>query len=221
MKVTAHPDPSGAPVFQAALVGALCAALLGTGSAAAQTIYRIVGPDGTVSFSDRLPNTADKATLLTPGGRGNAASAVTLPLELRQVAARYPVTLYSADNCVPCDAGRALLNIRGIPFTERTVNSADDTDALQRISGGASLPLLMVGGQQIKGFSEIEWTQYLDAAGYPKVSALPANYRQPTPAPLVQAQKPSTAVKPEEAPSPQPPAEPTPASPPNPAGIRF
>ena len=202
------------------LLGALCAALLGTGPVAAQTIYRIVNPDGTVSFSDRMPNSTDKATVLSPGGRGSSASSVTLPLELRQVAARYPVTLYSSDNCVPCDAGRSLLHIRGIPFTERTVNSADDTDALQRISSGASLPLLIIGGQQIKGFSEIEWTQYLDAAGYPKASVLPANYRQAAAAPLVQAQKAAAPAKPEEAPSP-PPANPAPASPPNPTGIRF
>jgi glutaredoxin len=220
LKVIAHPDKSGTPVFQLVLLGALCAALLGTGPVAAQTIYRIVNPDGTVSFSDRMPNSADKATVLSPGGRGSSASSVTLPLELRQVAARYPVTLYSSDNCVPCDAGRSLLHIRGIPFTERTVNSADDTDALQRISSGASLPLLIIGGQQIKGFSEIEWAQYLDAAGYPKVSVLPANYRQPTAAPLVQAQKAAAPAKPEEAQNP-PPASPAPASPPNPAGIRF
>lgn len=202
------------------LVGALCAALLGAGPAAAQTIYRIVNPDGTVSFTDRMPNATDKATVLSPGGKGGSASSVTLPLELRQIAARYPVTLYSSDNCLPCDAGRALLNVRGIPFAERTVNSAEDTDALQRISSGASLPLLMIGGQQIKGFSEIEWTQYLDAAGYPKVSALPATYRQPAPVPLVQAQKPSAPTKPDEAPI-APPPSPTPSSPPNPAGIRF
>lgn len=216
----AHPDKFGTPAFQAALLRALCAALLGAGPVAAQTIYRIVGPDGTVRFSDRMPNSADKATVLSPGGRGSSASSVTLPMELRQVAARYPVTLHSSDNCVPCDAGRSLLNIRGIPFNERTVNSADDTDALQRISSGASLPLLIIGGQQIKGFSEIEWTQYLDAAGYPKVSALPANYRQPAAAPLVQAQKAATPAKPEEAQS-LPPANPGPASPPNPTGIRF
>lgn len=220
MKVVAHPDKSGTPVFRLVLLGALCTALLGTGPVAAQTIYRIVNPDGTVSFSDRLPNSADKATVLSPGGRGSSASSVTLPLELRQVATRYPVTLYSSDNCAPCDAGRSLLHIRGIPFTERTVNSADDTDALQRISSSASLPLLIIGGQQIKGFSEIEWTQYLDAAGYPKVSVLPATYRQSTAVPLVQAQKAAAPVKPEEAQSP-PPANPAPASPPNPAGIRF
>lgn len=220
MKVIAHPDKSAAPVPQLALIGVLCTVLLGAGPVAAQTIYRIVNPDGTVSFSDRVPNTADKATVLSPGGRGGAGSTAVLPVELRQVAARYPVTLYSSDNCVPCDAGRSLLNIRGIPFNERTVNSADDTDALQRISSGASLPLLIIGGQQVKGFSEIEWTQYLDAAGYPKVSALPANYRQTAPAPLVQAQKPNTPTKPEEAPS-APPGSPNPVSPPNPAGIRF
>lgn len=220
MKVIAHPDKYAAPGRQAALIAGLCAALLGAGPATAQTIYRIVNPDGSVSFTDRIPHNADKATVLSPGGKGGSSSSVALPLELRQIVARYPVTLYSSDNCLPCDAGRALLNVRGIPFAERTVNSADDTDALQRISSGVSLPLLTIGGQQIKGFSEIEWTQYLDAAGYPKVSALPANYRPSAPIPLVQAQKPGTAAKPDETPAPAT-VEPPPVSPPNPAGIRF
>ena len=99
----------------------------------------------------------------------------------------------SGTGCVPCNSGRLLLQGRGIPFTENTVTTPDDAEALNRISGDNSLPLLTIGGQKIKGFSESEWVQFLNAANYPATSLLPANYRNPPPKPLVAAQKPATA----------------------------
>ena len=113
---------------------------------------------------------------------------------------------------------------RGIPFAEKTVTTNEDIDALKRLAGVPSLPFLTIGGQQLKGFSEVEWSQFLDAAGYPKTSQLPAGYSQLPPAPLVAAQEPlqATARVPAVAPADQPPsaAAPEPA-PPNPTGIRF
>lgn len=199
--------------------------LLTAGQAQAQTIYRVVGPDGKVTFSDKPPAPSAQVTVTGAGGApiGNGAGAA-LPFALRQVISQYPVTLYSSDNCAPCGAGRALLNKRGIPFTEKTVNSADDAQALQRISGDNSLPFLTIGGQQIKGYSDAEWSQFLDAAGYPKASVLPAGYRQPPVTPLVAAQQAGTATpaKPAQvAPSPAQPSAPALDPSANPAGIKF
>lgn len=199
------------------------AALLGGGFAAhAQTIYRIQGADGKVTFSDKPPTTEQgKITSTGVGNRADTSGGTALPYELRQVASKYPVVLYSTAKCAPCDTGRALLNGRGIPFNERTVSTQEDQDYLKRISGESSLPYLTIGGQKIKGMSDVEWNQYLDAAGYPKASALPPNYKNPPPSPLVTIQKPS--AKPEEtapkveqiAPAPEQPA------PNNPRGIIF
>lgn len=204
------------------------AGLLLAASAAlhAQGVYRSVGPDGRVTYSDKPPATAPAREA---GGRGEAAAAGSaLPYELRQIAARYPVTLYTGPDCVPCGAGRALLTSRGIPFTERTVSSGDDVAALQRLAGEASLPLLSIGSQQLRGFSDVEWTQYLDAAGYPKASALPGGYRAAPATPLVEAQRPAPAPTPPAAagsdvvPTPtRPRAAPAPERNANPAGIRF
>lgn len=188
----------------------------------AQGVHRIVGPDGRVTYSDQPPPTG--ATVRSTGGTvaSNAGSA-PLPFELRQVANRYPVTLYTSNECAPCNSGRNLLNARGVPYAEKTVTTPQDVDALKRLSGEITLPFLTIGGQQIKGYSDSEWTQYLNAAGYPKQSQLPSSYRRPPSTPLV-------TVKPVEAPStnntaaqrPATPAE-TPTTPPveNPAGIRF
>lgn len=199
---------------------------LATGSAVAQ-VYRIVGPDGRVTFSDQPPpDPGARSTAATgaAGRSGEAGGAGALPYELRQVAQRYPVIFYTGPDCAPCAAGRNYLNSRGIPYTEKTVSTALDAAALQRLTGGTSLPTLTVGSQVLNGFSEIEWAQYLNAAGYPASSQLPSGWRTPAATPLTAAApapapRPA-AVAPAPAPVPAPPPLPTePAN--NPAGITF
>ncbi len=215
--------PIARPQLVASLIGLAAATLLAL-PVGAQQVYRIVGPDGKVTFSDKPPTEANAklAPVVRLGGGGGDGAAAQLPLELREAAAKYPVMLYTSASCGPCGAGRAYLSSRGIPFTEKTVISAEDGEALQRLTGDSSLPVLTVGGQQIRGYSDSEWAQYLAAAGYPARSALPAAYRNPLPSPLVAVQRPTppapgvaapAAVR---APSP-PPAD----SGDNPAGIKF
>lgn len=211
----------------APLLASLLMALVSV-HAQAQGVYRIVGPDGKVTFSDRPPADATSAQPARTTTTGPAAANPSLPFELRQVANRFPVTLYTGSDCAPCVSAKNLLTQRGVPFTERTVSTNEDIAALQRLSGNSSLPFGTVGGQQLAGFSDAEWTQYLDAAGYPKQSQLPSNYRQPGPTPLVavKAVEPTPAAS--DAPAraaaqrQRPPAPvnegPTPS---NPAGIRF
>lgn len=192
-------------------------------SAGAQGVYRIVGPDGRVTFSDRPPPASDARAVGSTGSSAAPDTGSQLPFQLRQVVGRYPVTLYTGKECAPCNSGRNLLNARGIPYTEKTVDTPEDGDALKRLSGEASLPFLTIGGQQIKGYSDTEWTQFLDAAGYPKTSALPGNYRRPAPAPLVAVRPPPAAPTAPAAATPASPATNVPVAPPvnNPAGIRF
>ena len=147
-----------------------------------------------------------------------------MPYELRQVASRFPVTLYTGNDCAPCTSARNLLTARGVPFTERTVTTNEDIEALQRLSGSAGLPFGSIGGQQLAGFSDAEWTQYLDAAGYPKQSQLPRNYRQPAPTPLVavkEAAPAPAASAPDQTPATRRPAPAPRPAPSNPAGIIF
>ena len=190
-------------------------------------VFRIVGPDGRITYSDKAPVENAKGS-----GSGTVAAATdtsaALPFALRQIVSRYPVTLYSGPACGPCATGRALLTSRGIPFSERTISTNEDNAALQRLSGDNSLPFLTIGSQQIKGFSDVEWSQFLDAAGYPKTSQLPASYRNVPAAPLVAAQKPAAPADADAtgtaAARPQAPIRPAaPARNPNdnPAGITF
>jgi glutaredoxin len=205
------------------LIGFVAAAGFSGSDVNAQQIFRTVTPDGRTTFSDKAPLDANARTsaavaLPLPGA---AADNATLPFELRQVAARYPVTLYTGPDCAPCGLGRALLSSRGIPFTEMTVTTNEDIDALKRLAGAPSLPFLTIGGQHIKGFSEVEWVQFLDAAGYPKSSQLPSSFERPAARPLVAAQQAQRPARP--APETPRAATQSPAATPaeNPSGIRF
>lgn len=199
-------------------------------SATAQNVYRNVDKNGRVIFSDQPAAAVTAPAPAAATGNSVGSGGGALPYELRQVTQRYPVTLYTGDDCGPCSAARSLLVTRGVPFDERTIKSPEDIEALTRLSGQNSLPLLSIGSQQLKGFSDSAWSQYLDAAGYPKASQLPATYRNPPARPLVavqnvappeQRQATPGAAAPVPAPSPSPAAPATGPTPSNPAGIRF
>lgn len=195
--------------------------LLLAGAAGAQ-VYRVVEPDGRVTYSDKPP-TRPSREIAGSGAGASGDGGVALPYQLTQTMQRYPVTLYTGKDCAPCNSGRNLLINRGVPFTEKTVDSNDDLAALQRLSGDSNLPLLTIGGQRLKGFSDGEWTGFLDAAGYPPTSQLPAAYRRPAAAPLVLARATPAQAAASAASAPVP-AEPSVTPLPtntNPAGIRF
>ena len=211
---------------QAAAIGVVLL-VAAAGLAQAQQVYRIVGPDGKVTFSDQPPVAAAKAA--TPvakaaGGETAGASASRLPLELRKVVSEYPVVLYTGKDCAPCNSGRNMLTSRGIPFTEKTVDNNESAAALKQLSGQTSIPLLTIGSQQLKGYSDATWAQYLKAAGYPETSVLPRGYRQPNATPLAEAKQavaPASTGKaaegPAEAAKPEPEVPVTPTN----SGIRF
>lgn len=191
----------------------------------AAALYKVVGPDGRITYTDRPPSdssarvtTLDRESVIetpAPGG---------LPLALRQTATRFPVTLYSTADCPPCEAGRALLVQRGVPFAEKLIVSDDDAQAMERTLGTRTVPTLTIGAQALRGMSESEWTAYLNAAGYPRESQLPRDWQAPAATPLVARSSAAPASAPARAAAPQRAAPvPTPAVvlPPAPGGIRF
>jgi glutaredoxin len=149
----------------------------------------------------------------------------TLPQELRLAATRFPVTLYSAADCPPCDAARQLLVQRGVPFSERLIVSEDDAGAMERVLGARTVPSLTIGSQALRGLSQADWTAYLDAAGYPRESKLPDTWQAPAATPLVARRIAAPASAPRAAASAPVRNAPAPAAipvvPPAGGGIRF
>ena len=203
-------------VVSALVSGLLCAGV----SSPAWAQYKVVGPDGRVTYTDRPP--VDRPSQAVKSS-GTAAGSVPLPYTLRNVVARYPVTLYTGTSCAPCDAGRNLLKSRGIPFTEKTVNTSDDARALQSREGTNQVPVVRIGSKQIAGYEQGEWTSYLDAAGYPSESALPPTYRHPAATPLAPAAAPKSEPEPEAGTLPPPQFNSAPGNPAGnaPPGFRF
>jgi glutaredoxin len=202
----------------AAALNALCASfLLLLASSAALAQYKVVGPDGRVTYTDRQPSPGEGR--VSPVGRdgGSSAADAALPYALRQIATRFPVVLYTTSDCAnACTMARNFLARRGVPYGERVATSPEEREAWQRIVGGAEVPTLQVGAQSMRGFTPSVWEETLDVAGYPRASQLPAGYAPPAPLPLIAPRVVPRAVE-----------QPPPAAPPvdggasNPAGIRF
>lgn len=233
-----------------ALAGLLAAAL----PAAAQ--FKWIGPDGQINYSDRPPPAdarpassrvaapttigASPATPAAGTAEAEAANAA-LPFAARTAAGRHPVVLYAAPDCPPCATARAHLARRGVPYAERTITTAADADAMKRLGfPDNGLPALSVGASRTQGYEPGAWDRLFDAAGYPKSTPLPQNWKASVEPLSPQAQR--TEVKVVEAPGTEASrpagadagvtqatleaaqraaraAAPTP--PPNPAGIRF
>lgn len=191
---------------------------LTTGLAQAQ-VYRSVDAQGRVTFSDTPPAFDAQPQAVQP----TTPTTSNLPAVLRQPVQRFPVTLYSATDCAPCDSGRAQLQARGVPFVEKTVQTPTDIAAFHQLGGGDTLPTLRIGQQLSAGHADTEWARLLDAAGYPQQSALPADWRSAPVTPL--APTPAAAETAADAASDPadrtaPPIIPS-ATPDNPAGLSF
>jgi glutaredoxin len=204
-------------------LGLLALLLLAHSAVWAQVIYRSVDQNGHVSYSDQPPILPAPRLSNIKDGAVSAGdeTRVALPYALTQVMAQFPVTLYSNPQCGgACISARALLVKRGVPFTESTITTQQDADALKRIGGENGPPLITIGGQHLRGYSEGELTQYLDAAGYPSSSLLPPSYRFAAATPLA----PAPAAPQTQAGNTEPTAATPPApsrTPDNPAGIQF
>jgi glutaredoxin len=192
----------------------------------AQALYKVVGPDGKVSYTDRPPIASnDKISSVKPSGATTTLDnpATSLPAALRPVVSKFPVVLYvTTPDCEPCNAGRNFLKQRGIPYAERSVTTTEDSEAFKRIAGANDVPALTIGSQVLRGFSGSEWAQYLDAAGYPSTSTLPSGYKHAEATPLVPPRTVSQTptARPVATPAPAA-AQPTTSAPPNPTGIKF
>ncbi|MCO5101177.1 MAG: glutaredoxin family protein [Burkholderiaceae bacterium] len=149
-----------------------------------------VDANGRVHYSDRQPSPQAL-------GRGTSAQTVdarpvapaigdpTLPWALRSAAARYPVTLYTAADCEPCELARGHLAQRGVPYTEKRVEDAADLKAFRELGFGKALfPSVSIGPEKFTGFESIGWDRALDATGYPRASMLPARRDPRTLAPM-------------------------------------
>ncbi len=169
------------------------ALLLCAGSARAQ-MYKWTDANGKTHFSDQPPPAGAKPSAVKGSSVGSAS--VELPYALATAVRNYPVTLYTTKGCGGCDQGRAYLRGRGIPFSEKTISTAEDQAKLKEM-GGDGLPFFVVGRAKSTGYQQETWASMLNVALYPATKMLPSNYQYP----------PAAALAPPAAPAAKPDAE--------------
>lgn len=186
---------------------ALLTALL-AGAASAQTVYRWTDSAGRVQYSDQPPP-ADAKGVQEKNVQGSSIQNNETSLAASDAQKKNPVTLYVSECGESCDGAKGYLNKRGIPHTVvDPTRSAELNKKFREDTGGTVIPVLKVGERRLTGWSESNWAQALDSAGYPKS----APFSKPKPledrAGLDAAKKsPTDAEK-------NKPAAPTPAPPP-------
>jgi len=164
------------------LIIALATALVAT-PAYAGKLYKWVDERGNISYQDRPPpegigkveekNLGDGRD----GGSGNPAAA--------EAAARSPVSLYTVPKCSSCDAARAHLKKRGVPYSEISVSEKNPQAQQEMVKkfGALTVPTITVGSKVMQGYVETLLEGELDQAGYPKPEAGPEAAESPEAAP--------------------------------------
>ncbi|MBL7087301.1 glutaredoxin domain-containing protein [Acidovorax sp.] len=128
-------------------------------AANAQTLYKSVGVDGRVVYSDQPPVTgAVEKTMklenlpvsVVPGAASTPQAATP---DTPQVAiARGDVVLYMATWCGYCKAAKAYLTNKGIAYRELDIDTPSGKAAFKQL-GARGVPVLLTNGQKIAGFT--------------------------------------------------------------------
>lgn len=147
----------------------------GACAAVAQQLYRWTDDKGRVHVTDTPPPPGAKDVQKRGGPRAPSGpqGAGSEPYALQVARKNFPVTFFSTPGCEACNEARKLLNARGVPFKEVSVNDEKQLEELKKAVGSNSVPSIVVGSTVQKGFEEAIYHRILDAAGYPKTGILP------------------------------------------------
>ena len=140
------------------------ASLLAIAAASAQTVYKSVGPDGKIVYSDHAPTTGrlEKTMKFELASSALPASAASYMEQFRKThpggappaPAGKGITLYSAVWCGYCKQAKAWLGAHGVAYNNIDIDAPGGLAALAQASGGGTgVPVLVVDGKTTGGFS--------------------------------------------------------------------
>ncbi|MFA6015203.1 MAG: glutaredoxin family protein [Gallionellaceae bacterium] len=133
----------------------------------ASEYFRSIDKTGQVEYGDKPLSNAVEVEKLK--ARTTPPPNKPLPYATQRAMAKFPVTLYVAENCgQACILARAYLTKRNIPFVEKNLVNNSDIEAFKTASSGEMIPTLNIGKNWLKGYLESQWEGELDAAGYPR-----------------------------------------------------
>lgn len=180
-------------VIAAAMIGLLHLSVLAQAPAdpdkeVRKFLYRWTDARSQINYGDRPPPDAQNLLRIDLRQIGEQVHSL-LPYQVRRAASSFPVMLFTAGKCPPCNTARDFLVKRGIPFAERTIITGDDSMELKRLTQAEGVPVATVGTASLIGFDPDEWNLTLDASGYPKTSQLTVAFKQEPARPLTQKEK--------------------------------
>lgn len=144
------------------MVAVLGVAAWSMAPAQAAKLYKWVDDKGNISYQDRPP----------PEGSGRVEEKEVRTSNRYRTSddggePKAEVTLYLIPKCSPCDAARAYLKQRNVPYREVDVsNDVAVQQAMRAKVGDLSVPTIVVGTKVMKGFMESILEGELEQAGY-------------------------------------------------------
>lgn len=144
-----------------------------TGAAANAQLYRWTDAEGRTHYSNVAPpsdakvigdsqsrpaaNPPASRPAATPApAQANAPqpSAPAAPRQATAAGAQPRVVMYSTSWCPYCEQARKMFRARGIEYTEYDIEQSSQARAAHRELGGRGVPLILVGFEALRGFSE-------------------------------------------------------------------
>jgi glutaredoxin len=139
------------------------------------TVYKTVGPDGKVIYTDQPPTDSKTAATLNIAEQPSSplpASVLKYQEQLAKSADKRlrepaPVranfnttpTLFSAAWCGYCRKAKSYLSIHKIAFQEIDIDTESGARAFFEAGGGSGVPMLIVDGRVTRGFTESSYNQ--------------------------------------------------------------
>ena len=90
-----------------------------------------------------------------------AAASTPTPAPQPQARAALPVVMYATSWCPYCAQAREYFGRSGIAYTEHDIEKSAGAKAEFRRLGGRGVPLILVGGEKMSGFSELGFESLL------------------------------------------------------------
>ncbi len=133
----------------------------------AETLYKVVGADGKITYTDQPPADRKSTTALRfadapstplPASVLKYQAALQKSMQSRLAEAKKidvggSATLFSATWCGYCTQAKAYMRAKGIGYREVDIDTPDGGRAYFEAGGERGVPLLMADGRRIQGFS--------------------------------------------------------------------
>jgi len=149
--------------FQSAPFFLLCILLAATLTGTRAEVYKWVDADGRVQLSDRPPSTGGAERVQVPEINTYRGVRIEQQPGLRTDAPRpgkaKKVVMYSASWCGMCARARQFFKAEDIPFRELDIERNRVAQRDWERMNATGVPVILVGGKRMDGFSEAQFLQ--------------------------------------------------------------